>query len=94
VTAHTTAPAATGSPTKGRPRRQVTLAKPDLQPLLTDAHHDAIASLSTLLLRADPAPEAAAPASPTPAATTAILTALSAPDDKMPSRPAARRRAA
>ena len=94
VTAQTTALAASGGPRNGRPRRQVALAKPGLQPLLADEHHDAIASLSTLLLSVDPAAEPAAPTGPAPGATTAILTALSASNDKMPSRPSAHRRRA
>jgi len=87
----------------GRPRRQVALTAPTLQPLLEGEHQDAFRALSSLLLDADlgvptetvdsTSAGAAAPRDPR-SPTAAILDTLSRPGAKMPSQPSPRASAA
>lgn len=97
VTAQPTPTAAAGSPRRGRPRRQVGLSAPALQPLLDGEHTAAVAALSSLLAATEVAVAgpSAGVAAPTPAAgTAAILDALSRPGARMPSAPTTRERPA
>ena len=78
----------------GRPRRQVALAAPVVNPIIGSEHSEALRALSSLLVETTTASGSRCDGSAALSGTDRILDALSSTGDRMPSRATAQRRSA